>query len=173
MIYGEKIYLREVVKEDIETLYNICVDEEVLKYNGGQADIPTKDQIVSRFHHFTRPNKKELAIINRKRDVIGYIYYKENSYTIDVYSIGLTIGREYWGQGYGKDSIRTICNFLFDKKKAHKIELEVVSENKRAINCYKKCGFIEEGLRRSKYYIKGEYLDTIIMGILSKEFKLK
>ena len=37
--------------------------------------------------------------------------------------------------------------------------------------CYKKCGFIEEGIRRKKYYYKGEYLDTILMGLLKEEFK--
>ena len=42
--------------------------------------------------------------------------------------------------------------------------------NIRAINCYKKCGFKEEGVRRSKYYICGKYLDTIVMGLLKEEF---
>ena len=37
--------------------------------------------------------------------------------------------------------------------------------------CYKKCGFVEEGIRRKKYYYKGEYLDTIVMGLLKEEFK--
>lgn len=170
MIYGEKIYLRDIVKEDIDILYEICANKDVLKYNGGQGDIPRKDYIKNQFNHLGRPNKRELAIVNKESEVIGFVYFKENSYTRGVFSIGITIGIDYWGQGYGVDSIRTLCKYLFYKKRAHKIELEVVKDNIAAIKCYKKCGFIEEGIRRSKYYLSGVYLDTMIMGLLKKEF---
>ena len=170
MIYGENIYLRQPVREDIEELYDICSDKDVLKYNGLSTGIMSKEYINSQFHHFTKPNKKELVIVTRTSDLIGYVYYKENSYTRDVYSIGITIGRKYWNRGYGLDSIRTLCRYLFNNKQAHKIELEVVSENKRAIKCYRKCGFKDEGVRRSKYYYNGKYIDTIVMGLLKEEF---
>ena len=170
MIYGENIYLRQPVREDIEELYDICSDKDVLKYNGLSTGGMSKEYINSQFHHFTKPNKKELIIVTRTSDLIGYVYYKENSYTRDVYSIGITIGKKYWNRGYGLDSIRTLCSYLFNNKKAHKIELEVVSENKRAIKCYRKCGFKDEGVRRSKYYYNGKYIDTIVMGLLEEEF---
>lgn len=172
MIFGNKMYLRSVVKEDIEALYNICTDKEVLKYNYGSVGIPSKGTIMDQFQHLNRPNREELTIVNNDREVIGYVYYKENRYTIDTYSIGITIGRAYWGDGYGRDATIQLCKYLFYKKKAHKIELEVVKENARAVNFYKELGFIEEGVRRSKYYLKGEYLDTIVMGMLRAEFKL-
>lgn len=170
MIYGEKIYMRDVVREDIDILFDICSHKDVLKYNGLATGIMTKEYINSQFHHLTKPNKKELVIVNNFSDIIGYGYYKENSYTVDVYSIGITIGKNYWHKGYGQDSIKALCKYLFNSRQAHKIELEVVSANKSAINCYKKCGFKEEGIRRSKYYYSGRYLDTIIMGLLKKEF---
>ena len=59
------------------------------------------------------------------------------------------------------------------KKILENVELEVVEDNIAAINCYKKCGFIEEGKRRQKYYFKGIYLDTVLMGILEEEYKKK
>ncbi|AYE35845.1 N-acetyltransferase [Clostridium septicum] len=171
MLFGEQIYLRDVVKEDIDILYDICVDVEVLKYNCGSVGIPSKDRIIERFHHLNRPNRKELSVVNKDSDVIGYVYYKENSYTIDTYSIGITIGKSYWGLGYGRDVVNQLCKYLFLKKKAHRIELEVVKDNERAIKCYKNCGFKEEGIRRSKYYLNGEYIDTVLMGMLKSEFK--
>ena len=167
MLYGENIYLRDVVREDIDILYDVCSDKDVLKYNGLYTGVMTKEYIDSQFHHLTKPNKKELVIVTNSSDIIGYVYYKENSYTRDVYSI---IGKKYWNNGYGQDSIRTLCSYLFNSRQAHKIELEVVKVNERAVNCYKKCSFKEEGIRKSKYYYEGEYLDTIVMGLLKKEF---
>lgn len=173
MIHGKKIYLRALVKADIDILYDMCIDKDVLKFNGGQAAIPSKRYVREKFIALNSVNKKVLAIVNNESDVVGYIHYKENSYTIGVFSIGITIGKEYWGKRYGREAIKLIGNYLFSKKRAHKIELEVVKENQRAITCYKECGFKTEGIRRSKYYLDGKYLDTVVMGVLKSEFKFK
>ena len=42
LIYGKKIYLREILKEDIDIAYNLCSDSEVLKYNGDQYGVLSK-----------------------------------------------------------------------------------------------------------------------------------
>ena len=47
MIYGDKIYLREILKEDIDEAYNLCSDSEVLKYNGYQYGVLSKKYILS------------------------------------------------------------------------------------------------------------------------------
>ena len=130
----------------------------------------SKEYIKSQFHHLSKPNRRELVIVANSIEAIGYIYYKENSYTRDVYSIGITIGKKYWNKGYGEESIKTLCRYLFNSRRAHKIELEVVRDNERAIKCYRKCGFKDEGVRRSKYYYYGKYLDTLSMGLIKEEF---
>ena len=66
-----------------------------------------------------------------------------------------------------------LVKYLFEDLNAIRIELEVMKCNLRAINCYKKCGFIEEGIKRSKCYLDGEYVDTIIMGIIRDEVMKK
>lgn len=172
MIYGDKIYLREMIKEDIDVTYNLCVDNDVLKYNGGRDGIVSKEYIKEHLKYFNNPSKKDYVIINKEGNIVGIISYSEDKYAEGVYSIGITIGKNYWSMGYGKDSINTLLKYLFFKKKAHKIELEVVKENITAINCYRKFGFVEEGIRRKKYYYKDTYLDTVLMGLLKEEFKV-
>ncbi len=44
-----------------------------------------------------------------------------------------------------------------------------MAANLRAIACYKKCGFVDEDIKVNKVYIEGEYVDTLIMGILRDE----
>ena len=41
-------------------------------------------------------------------------------------TIGITIGKNFWGRGYGRDSIITLANYLFEEKEIEKIEIEVV-----------------------------------------------
>ena len=161
MLKGNNIYLRLLEKKDIRILYKICNEEKVKRYNTIPNDIQNNNKGTNL--------RKALSIINEKNVLVGFITYKESNYCNNVYSIGITIGSKYWGRKYGQDSIKTLLKYLFGELNAIRVELEVIKSNLRAINCYKKCGFVEEGIRRNKVYIEGEYVDTLIMGILREE----
>lgn len=158
MLKGEKIYLRLLEKKDVGILKNICDDEKVNKYSTMSNDSNNINL------------RKALAIINEKEVLVGFITYKESYYCKDIYSIGITIGSRYWNRGYGQDSIKLLLNYLFTDLNAIRIELEVISTNTRAIACYKKCGFLQEEIKKDNYYIDGKYVDTIIMRIIKDEF---
>lgn len=160
MLKGEKIYLRLLEKRDIRILQDICDDERVRRYN----TISDENNNIIR---------KALSIINEKEVLVGFITYKENTCFKNMYSIGITIGSRYWNRGYGQDSIKILLKYLFNELNAIKVELQVIKKNIRAITCYKRCGFIEEGIKKSKCSLDGEYVDTIIMGIIKEEFEIK
>lgn len=159
MLKGKKVYLRLLERRDIAIIYRLCNEEKVKRYNSIPGDI--NEQNVNL--------RKALSIINEKNVLVGFITYKESNYCSNVYSIGITIGSRFWDRGYGQDSINTLNKYLFEELNAIRVELEVIKCNERAISCYKKCGFVEEGIKRNKCYIDGKYLDTIIMGILRDE----
>ena len=159
MLKGEKVYLRLLERRDIAIIYRLCNEEKVKRYNSNPDDI--NEQNVNL--------RKALSIINEKNVLVGFITYKESNHCSNVYSIGITIGSRFWNRGYGQDSINTLNKYLFEELNAIRVELEVIKCNERAISCYKKCGFVEEGIKRNKCYIDGEYLDTVIMGILRNE----
>lgn len=161
MLKGSNVYLRALERRDIWILYRLCNEEEVRIYNTIPNDIQNNNK--------DKSLRKALSIINEKNVLIGFVTYKENSYFEKVYSIGITIGSKYWGRRYGQDSIKTLLKYLFDEKKAVRVELEVMESNSRAINCYKKCGFVVENIKKDKVYIDGRYQDTIIMGIIKDE----
>ena len=161
MLKGHNVYLRLLEKKDIRILYKLCNEEKVRRYNTIPNDIQNNNQETNL--------RKALSIINEKNVLVGFITYKESNYCNNVYSIGITIGSKYWGRRYGRDAIKTLLKYLFGELNAIRVELEVIKYNLRAINCYKKCGFVEEGIRINKVYIEGEYVDTLIMGILREE----
>jgi RimJ/RimL family protein N-acetyltransferase len=51
--------------------------------------------------------------------------------------------KEYWSRGYGTDTIMTLLKYAFSDLCFDTISLRVFTFNKRAIACYKKCGFEE------------------------------
>ena len=52
MIYGKGLYLREVIKEDIDRAYELCVNDDVLKYDGGYTSFASKEYIKENYKYF-------------------------------------------------------------------------------------------------------------------------
>jgi len=59
----------------------------------------------------------------------------------------------------------------FEHLKLHTLKLEVLENNERAINFFKKLGFKEEGRLREFVFKEDIWYDAIIMGITEKEYK--
>ncbi len=55
----------------------------------------------------------------------------------------------------------------------HRVDLHVDERNGRAIACYRKVGFVEEGRLRDDRFAKGKYWATLVMGILEAEFRAR
>ncbi|MCC7364616.1 MAG: GNAT family N-acetyltransferase [Dehalococcoidia bacterium] len=86
--------------------------------------------------------------------------------------LGIMIGdKEYWGRGYGTDTMRTACRFGFEMMNLHRIELEVFAGNDRAQHVYEKVGFKVEARRRQAHFKFGRYVDVLVMGLLEGELR--
>jgi RimJ/RimL family protein N-acetyltransferase len=79
----------------------------------------------------------------------------------------------YWGKGYGQESMNLILGFAFRILNLNRVELETFDFNKRAQKCYLKVGFKEVGRRRKACFIDGQYHDDIMMDILKEEWLTK
>ena len=77
-------------------------------------------------------------------------------------------GKDCWGRGYGTDAIRALLRFAFREMNLNRVWLTTGENNPRALACYRKCGFREEGRLRQDRYLEGRYWDTILMGILRR-----
>jgi RimJ/RimL family protein N-acetyltransferase len=47
----------------------------------------------------------------------------------------------------------------------------VFDYNPRAQACYRRCGFVQEGVQRQGHFFQGRYHDVIWMGILREEWQ--
>jgi RimJ/RimL family protein N-acetyltransferase len=85
--------------------------------------------------------------------------------------LGIMIGdRAYQGKGYGRETIKLLLHFGFHYLGVRRISLTTHAKNDRAIQCYARCGFIEEGRPRQAAWIQGQYVDLVEMAILRHEW---
>jgi len=52
----------------------------------------------------------------------------------------------------------------------HRVALEVLADDPRAVACYRKVGFVEEGRLRQRDWRDGSYHDVLVMSILDDEW---
>ncbi len=76
---------------------------------------------------------------------------------------------EHLGQGYGTEATRAVLNYGFDMVKLHRISLSVYAFNPRAQRVYEKCGFVKEGLERDALFWDGQWVDSVLMSVLSSD----
>lgn len=76
---------------------------------------------------------------------------------------GIAIAKEFWGLGIGKHLMEA-CIECARKAGYLQLELEVAAENERAVEMYKRAGFIEYGRNPKAFRLRtGEYQELIDM----------
>jgi ribosomal-protein-alanine N-acetyltransferase len=86
------------------------------------------------------------------------------------YAIGIC-DPTVWGIGLGAEATRLVLAFAFDTLHLHRVDLRVLEFNHRAIACYRKCGFVQEGVERDGAWIGGEWHSDVLMSILEHEYR--
>jgi RimJ/RimL family protein N-acetyltransferase len=60
--------------------------------------------------------------------------------------------REYWGKGYGTDTISTLIDYIFRNFKFKRVYLKTLENNLHAQKCFEKCGLTPCGHKEQEGY---------------------
>jgi RimJ/RimL family protein N-acetyltransferase len=172
VLEGNIINLRPLETKDLEREFTWVNDSEVTQFLYIRYPMSRTDE--ERFLRDRPANDYGnivLAIETKAGNHIGNIGLHQGKPEDRNASLGIMIGdKDYWSNGYGSDALLTLLGFGFHEMNLHRVWLHVYEFNERAISCYRKCGFLEEGRLRQHAYQKGRYWDTVVMGILRGEF---
>lgn len=78
--------------------------------------------------------------------------------------LAISVRKDYWGKGIGTGIMNVLMDFC-KKSDAKVIELEVRSDNEKAIALYKKFGFEKIGTYEKFFCIDGKYYDADFMNL--------
>lgn len=175
MLHGERVILREPRDSDVDDRLRHPIDPEE---EDGYGSAWRREWDGRRYH-----TREYLASGSAAPDPRSYSWKIEHdghcigSAALDVspeqhcaeYSVGLFVAA-LRGRGLGRETTRLVLAWAFDGLGAHRVELQVLASNGRAINCYLSCGFRQEGVRREAELYPDGWKDFILMGILRSEY---
>lgn len=123
--------------------------------------------------HAARTDEALWAIATRDDDrCIGHVGLYQLDHRIRKASFGILIGdRASRGRGIGKAVTRAVVDYGFTELNLHRIELDVLATNARAIHIYEALGFAREGVLRDAQFRGGAYVDLVLMSVLDGEWR--
>lgn len=104
--------------------------------------------------------------------LIGVAYVAQISPHHDHATVGITIGeRDYWGHGYGKESLRLLLRYCFQELDLHRVSAEAFEFNEAWRDLIEGLGFKREGTAREYLYRDGTYWDKQLYSLLESEYR--
>jgi ribosomal-protein-alanine N-acetyltransferase len=173
---GNEVALRKITKEEYEKFFAIeNVMESRLLMNDG-IPFPPTDADHEKFLNEISSEKDDYAFAIELKDeklFIGTIAVYLVNWKSGTCYVGISIGPDHQGKGYGTDSMNVLVDFIFNYMNLNKVKLQVFGYNKRAISSYEKCGFLLEGTLKEEIFRFGKYHDVYIMGLLRTDWEMQ
>lgn len=171
---GSRIQLTALCEADAESFAHWSGDGEYLRnldtdYAVPHDEVFYKEQIQSAA---SDSHIIEFGIRVLEEDVlIGFISLHSIEWNNGAASLAVGIGAsDFRGKGLGSEAIKLVLNYAFHELNLNRVGLDVIGNNKNAVSCYEKCGFIVEGTVRQAVLRDGQAYDRIYMGVLKNEW---
>jgi RimJ/RimL family protein N-acetyltransferase len=175
MLQGQHVRLRAIAREDLPRLCAFNNDLAVELAAGGDPPLPQSlARLQAEFDQEAAKGGRDATrfAIEVEGLCIGACALFTPNTTAQTCELGIGIGdKDYWGRGFGRESIQLLLTYAFKYLNYRKVWLRVHGVNERAIRAYQACGFVVEGRQRAQMWCNGVYDDLVLMGILREEWR--
>lgn len=176
ILIDESLLLRSLQPEDAGNLFKtVDASREHLRPWMPWVDATTKPE------HSLEFIQQSIAQQSKQQGmVLGIIYNQELIGTVGMHNwdhylkkaqLGYWIRKDHEGKGIVYTCLLRFIDFLFDKVKLNKVEVQFMPDNSRSAKVAEKIGFKVEGVLRDNFLLNGNYKDLVVAGLLRKEWK--
>jgi len=171
---GEKTKLRSWQLEDAELRFMASLDSQTVALHQDGIELPTSLALQKEWLEKIAGSKDSdmirFAMENLDGITVGWITLHSRDQKNGTFGFGVAIYREYRGNGYAVDAVRTVLKYGFWEQRYQKCNSMCLHTNDASIRLHEKLGFIDEGrIRRSCFY-DGKYHDDLLFGMTREEF---
>jgi RimJ/RimL family protein N-acetyltransferase len=174
ILAGERVRLRGVRDDDLPALASWAMDPGRMATLSSQVAPPSEAAAKERIAEWSANQDGNLSFAIETLDdppvLIGTIGLWGAQPKDRCATLGIALGREYIGRGYGTDAVRVIVGYGFRELGLHRIQLSVAPFNPAGIRAYEKAGFTEEGRHRESVLHDGRWYDDVLMSVLDHEW---
>lgn len=175
MLEGERIVLRNIKKDDIDTIFDLT-----RQYPDMDKLFPMSllsELILTKHFEPGDPAKEPnacLLIIDKQGNIIGSIAYFKGDRDVEGVELAYHIFRPALrGKGFMSEALRLITAYLFDTKNISRIQINLKKGNTGSRKVAEKCGFTFDGTMRKAPRSGDTPVDIEMFSLRRKEWEKK
>ena len=164
---NNKYIIREAAPDDAEKMISylnrVGGESDNLLHGENEFKVPVEG--VKRKLAMSKDSENSLVLIALDNEEIIARAELEGYYPARIRhraKFSISVRKDYWNQGIGSEMIKRIFEQA-EMMKLKVIELEVISDNVRAINLYHKMGFTDIGIYKDFFCVNGIFKDAVVM----------
>jgi [ribosomal protein S5]-alanine N-acetyltransferase len=175
LIRADNIDLRPTTEADIDGLFEMLSNPEVMKYWGRPClkdRSEAKEYFESIQTHVADRSAMQWAIVRRSdKQFMGTCTLWHFDWNNQRCEVGYGLARRFWGQGFMQQAIRAMIQYAFQTLNLHRIEADVDPENAKSLRLLEGIGFQREGYLRERWLVEGRVMDAIYLGLLKSDWQ--
>ncbi|HET6977742.1 MAG TPA: GNAT family protein [Pyrinomonadaceae bacterium] len=174
IITTERVVLRWVSEHDIDSLFEVFSDSQVMRY-WSSAPFTDREAAVRLQREIAAGNENNsmmkwgLALRDSDR-LIGTTTLFNLNLDNGRAEIGYAMGRAHWGKGYMNEALQALVSHAFEVMQLRRLEADVDPRNAGSIRTLERLGFQREGYLRERWHVNGEIQDALFYGLLRREW---
>ncbi|MGW7681985.1 GNAT family N-acetyltransferase [Kribbella sp. NPDC054772] len=168
----ERLTLRRFTLDDAEPFAAYRSVPAVARYQGWEAPVPM-DEARENVERFAQSDPEAPGWFQYAVDLDGVLIgdiglnLHKNLMQAD---LGFTLAPEYQGQGYASEAVLGLLEYAFVERELHRVSAECDARNTASAKLLERVGFTREGLRLSNTWIKREWTDDLLYGLLRDDY---
>lgn len=171
IVSSPRLDIRRFRPSDVAAFAAYRSDPSVARYQSWTAPVPLDEarQLVESFAAAAEdaPDWFQYAVeLRAERVLIGDVAICRQG---TVAELGFTLAPAYQGQGYAAEAVRAVLTRVFATG-VHKVAAECDARNEASARLLDRLGFTREGLRREHTWLKDEWTDDLLFGLLSRDW---
>ena len=174
-IDAPRVRLRWLEERDVDALFSLFAHPQVMRYWSSPplADLAAAKGLLEEIHdNFRRREMLQWGVARKSDDlVIGTCTLVRPDDSNRRSEVGFALGAEHWGQGYMGEALEALLDFAFNELNLHRVEADIDPRNNGSIRTVERLGFQKEGLLRERWQVNGETQDSLMFGLLRREWR--
>lgn len=166
----QKISLRDIEIEDAVFLMELNNDLEIAKYVVGNPKQVTLEEQMQWMENLKLERQTKRFIIEYDGLPVGTIIISNIDLLNSVANINIKLQSFARGKGIGRQSVFLALEYSFLKMKIYCITAHVLPFNEASLALFKSCGFVQEGILRSRVIKNNKRFDLVSFSITYSDF---
>lgn len=175
ILRAERVRLRAIDRDDVDALFEIFSDPDVMRYWSSPPMVHRSEaaHLLARLEeHFRNRDLFQWGIVRTDEDrVIGTCTLAHLNVANRRAELGFALARPHWRKGLMREALGALLDFGFGELNLHRLEADVDPRNAASLRILERLGFRREGFLRERWLTNGETQDTVLLGLLQKEWR--